>query len=168
MRLFSLNELSYDYENWSNLVGGFCFIVLKMDFFKFKLHQLLHRSGSKIKVEKQKTRNKKAKVGPKFEKLGRVECVFYEPLEKNGPKIWKFVVWLQSAIGCKQQEESKFSTQNLLLHASAFKIHLRLVLCHVLFVCTVWLYVAGFWVVAQRKLISSDVFTTKLKQRWTN
>jgi hypothetical protein len=48
--------------------------------------------------------------------LGRVECVFYEPMEKNEPKIWKFVVWLQSAIiGCKQQEESKFSTQNLLL-----------------------------------------------------
>jgi hypothetical protein len=45
-------------------------------FLQVQASSVASRSGSKIKVEKQKTRNKKAKVGPKFEKLGRVECVF--------------------------------------------------------------------------------------------
>jgi hypothetical protein len=56
-----------------------------MDLFKFKLHQLLEQAP-KFKGS-GKAKSKKQKSKSRFEKLGRVECVFYEPMEKNEPKI---------------------------------------------------------------------------------
>jgi hypothetical protein len=69
------------------LVGGFCFIVLKWICSSSSfIRQFLHQAP-KFKGSSGKAKSKKQKRKSGFEKLGRVECVFYEPMEKNEPKI---------------------------------------------------------------------------------